>query len=168
MYPKLIFATILSIFATSAFSQSDHEVQALILEKDSIFWKAYNNCDVDVMESYIAEDVEFYHDLGGASKTRDTMMAITKKNLCSNPDFRLRREAVPGTVKVFPMKKNGAAYGAIIAGEHLFYINQAGKKEFLDGDASFSHLWLLNNGKWVMSRIFSYDHHAAKQTSAVK
>jgi hypothetical protein len=166
MYIKFIFAVILPVFVTRAFSQSDQEVQSLILHKDSIFWKAYNNCDVDVMASFIAEDVEFYHDLGGAQKTRDTMMAITKKNLCSRPDFRLRREAVPGTIKVFPMKKNGKPYGAIISGEHLFYINQAGKEEFLDGHASFSHLWIVQDGKWAMSRIFSYDHHAAKQTTA--
>jgi hypothetical protein len=83
------------------------------------------------------------------------------KNLCSNPNYRLRREAVAGTVKVYPMQNDNEIYGAIITGEHVFYITADGKPEYLDGDANFTHLWLLKNGEWKMARVLSYNHHPA-------
>ncbi|MGD4956904.1 hypothetical protein QT827_22445, partial [Xanthomonas citri pv. citri] len=50
-------------------------------------------------------------------------------------------------------------YGAIISGEHNFYITQKGKNEFHSGVANFTQLWQLQNGKWKMTRILSYNHH---------
>ena len=38
---------------------------AAILERDRLFWKAYNACDVKTMGEFFTEDVEFYHDKGG-------------------------------------------------------------------------------------------------------
>jgi hypothetical protein len=80
-----------------------------------------------------------------------------KKGLCGNPDWRLRREAVAGTVKVYPLNN----YGALISGEHVFYINETGKKEKLDGLAKFTQLWQFKNNEWKMSRVLSYDHGPA-------
>ena len=113
------------------------------------------------MASVISDDVEFYHDMGGVTIGRDSMIASIKNHLCSNNDFRLRRVAVPGTVNVFVMKKAGVPYGAIISGQHVFYINDKGNKEYLDGLARFSQLWMLNDGVWKMTRILSYDHGPA-------
>lgn len=166
---KLFVMAAVSLCAVTGYSQpTDKEVQDVIFHEDSLFWIAYNKCDVSAMESLLTEDVEFYHDMGGPSYGRDSLMATVKRNLCSNNNFRLRRDAVPGTVKVFPLKKDGTPYGAIISGEHVFYINQAGQKEYLDGHASFAQLWMLKNSKWRMSRILSYDHHPAKQNAALQ
>jgi hypothetical protein len=86
-----------------------------------------------------------------------------RNNLCKDPaTYQLRREAVPGTVQVYPLRKNGVVYGAVIEGEHVFYIKQAGKDEFIDGRARFTHLWLEHNGEWRMARVLSYNHHAAE------
>ena len=52
-------------------------------------------------------------------------------------------------------------YGAILSGEHVFYVRQKGKPEVLDGRAKFTHLWLLKDGVWKMSRVLSYDHGPA-------
>ena len=58
-----------SILLSSLFlySQSDEQVKQLIFQKDSLFWVAYNNCDVKGMGSVLTNDVEFYHDKGGPS-----------------------------------------------------------------------------------------------------
>lgn len=137
------------------------ELSVLILQKDSLFWKGYNDCDTSLTGQFLAEGIEFYHDKGGITSGRQAMQESLKKNLCSDNNFRLRREAIPATVKVFPLAKNNVIYGAIIQGEHYFYINRNGKPEFRDGHASFNHLWLKKDGEWKMERILSYDHHAA-------
>ena len=59
------------------------------------------------------------------------------------------------------MTKNGAIYGAVLSGEHYFYINETGKTEYRDGMAKFFHVWLLKDGTWKMARVISYNHHEA-------
>ena len=66
-----------------------------------------------------------------------------------------------GTVNVFPLKNGDKIYGAVISGEHLFYVTELGKAEFLDGRANFTHVWLLKNDGYKMARILSYNHHPA-------
>ena len=150
------------ICITNASAQSATDtLTAVILHEDSAFWNAYNNCDTGGYKNFFTEDVEFYHDKGGITTGASSLIQSLEKNLCSNPDYHLRREAVAGTVKVYPMKKDNEIYGAIIMGEHLFYITQNGKPEFLDGDANFTDLWIINNGEWKMKRVLSYNHHAA-------
>lgn len=156
--------TLLSVLIGTLSGQAqknEQELSKLILEKDSLFWTSYNNCDTALNAQFFTGDMEFYHDKGGITYGRHELVMSLQNNLCSNPNFRIRREAVPGTVKVYPMARNGALYGAIITGEHYFYITQNGKPESRDGHASFTHLWLLKDGAWKMHRVFSYDHHPA-------
>lgn len=132
-----------------------------ILYQDSLFWIAYNNCDVEKMLEFIADDVEFYHDMGGIQRGKEEFLKTTEKNLCSNPAFKIKREQLKKTIVVFPMKENDTIYGAIMAGDHIFYIVEPGNQPKLDGQAKFTHLWLLKEEKWIMSRILSYDHKPA-------
>ncbi len=153
-----------SPLSNALLAQTDLEkLPAVILQEDSLFWKAYNDCDTAQFRHFFTEDVEFYHDKGGFTQGRENLMANTKKNLCSNEDFRLRREAVAGSLQVFPLENNGVIYGAILSGEHVFYIWGKDKAEYLDGRARFSHVWLLKDGAWKMSRILSYDHRPATE-----
>ena len=162
-YIGLALLTIICIFFSMAvMAQSEQEkVKVLIFHKDSLFWNAYNNCDVATFKSYVTEDVEFYHDKGGMTLGATALATSIKNNLCSNPDFHLRREAVPGTVNVYPLQKGNDIYAAIISGEHYFYLTQKDKKEFRDGWAKFTQLWILKDNVWKMSRILSYDHAPA-------
>ena len=138
------------------------KLTATIIYLDSLFWAAYNECAVEKMIQYFSDDMEFYHDKGGPTYGKTAFTETLKKNLCGDAGFRLRREAITETVKVFPLQNGNEIYGAIISGEHLFYINQKGKIEFLDGHASFMQLWLLKDGAWKMTRILSDDHHTAE------
>jgi hypothetical protein len=132
-----------------------------ILHIDSLFWRAYNNCHIDSMRLFFTDDVEFYHDKGGLTTTSEKLAESMKTGLCGREDWRLRREVVPGTLVVYPLKSNGKIYGAIQSGEHVFYIREAGKKEYLDGHARFTNVWRNTNGEWKMARILSYDHGPA-------
>ena len=50
----------------------------------------------------------------------------------------------------------------------MFYINDNNKPEYLDGDANFTHLWLLKDSVWKMARVLSYNHHAATYVNTRK
>ncbi|HET7746293.1 MAG TPA: nuclear transport factor 2 family protein [Vicinamibacteria bacterium] len=132
-----------------------------VLEKDALFWKAYNACDVPGMLEHFTEDLEFYHDKGGAILGLAALRERTRTGLCGNAASRLRREAVEGTVRVFPLANAGVVYGAILSGEHVFYVTEKGRPEFLDGRARFTHLWLKTDAGWKMARVLSYDHGPA-------
>ncbi len=141
------------------------DLSSAVLQRDSLFWKAYNACDVKTMGEFFTEDVEFYHDRSGITLGLTNLVGVLRVNLCGNPDSRLKREAVDGTVRVFPLAKENTVYGAVHSGEHLFYILDKGKPERADGLARFTHLWLLKDGVWKMSRVLSYDHGPAPAAS---
>lgn len=158
----LLFSLLLAP-ALNAFSQeTDAEIAATVQQQDSLFWHAYNRCDTAGMARLFSQDVEFYHDKGGLTVGLPAVMTSMGTGMCNGSrDFNLRREAVAGTVKVFALRKDKEVYGAIITGEHVFYITKKGKREFLDGHALFSNVWLKRNGRWQMARVFSYDHGPA-------
>ncbi len=155
-----LVAQVLLLSGSAAFAQAKgdatetKELNKIILYHDSLFWQAYNLCDVDKMAAYFTDDVEFYHDRNGITTPKIKLEEATRNGLCNNSNSRLRREQLQGTVKVFPMNN----YGALITGEHVFYVKEAGKAEYLDGYGKFTHLWLFDNNIWKMSRIISYDH----------
>ena len=111
--------------------------------------------------------MEFYHDKGGVSLGAKALIEALDKNICGTANH-IRREAVAGTVKVYPMQNGDEIYGAIISGEHLFYITEKGKQEYLTGHASFTQLWQIKNGIWKMTRILSFNHHPAEYINTRK
>lgn len=135
---------------------------AAAVKADSLFWIAYNQCDVQGMMQFIPEDMEFYHDKGGITLGDSAFQASIKNGLCSDlGKFRLRREIVDGSGKTNPMMKNDRVYGVLMTGKHLFYLSQNGEKERADGLAEYADLWLLQDGQWKMARVFSYNHGPA-------
>ena len=138
----------------------DSEVTKLLTQKDKLFWKAYNECDIAGMNEFLAEDLEFYHDKGGVTIGKDRLSTGLEEGLCKTGKNYLRREVVPESVSIYTLKNKDTIYGAVITGEHLFYlVNDSTEK--LDGQAKFYHLWLKKNGAWKMHRIFSFDHRPA-------
>ena len=157
----LSFSFIVVFSGTSHAQNTEQKLTHLILHKDSLFWQSYNRCDTTGYDQFFSNDVEFYHDRGGIQKGKEEIMSVSRKNLCSNKDFKIRREAVNGSIRLFPMARQDSLYGAVLSGEHYFYVTEGGHKERLSGLAKFTHLWILNGGVWKMSRILSYDHGPA-------
>ncbi|RYF99431.1 MAG: nuclear transport factor 2 family protein [Chitinophagaceae bacterium] len=146
----------------------EEQLSQTILHLDSLFWNAYNSCDDVKSRVFFADDLEFYHDKGGITNGLERLIETFRNNLCSTEGFRIRRVAVPGTLKVYPMHNADTLYGAILSGDHVFYVTDKGKPERLDGKAKFTHLWLLQNGAWKMKRILSYDHGPAEYKNSRK
>jgi len=163
--PRLLFINLLLLVTANQVTAQQSDLNKTILHNDSLFWAAYNACDVEGMLQLVSDDLEFYHDKGGPTYGKEAFGKSLANNLCGNKDFHLRREAVAGTVHIFPMKSKDTIYGAILSGDHVFYINETGKKEFKDGLAKFTHLWVIRDGRWVMKRILSYDHGPAVYTN---
>ncbi|QSX74713.1 nuclear transport factor 2 family protein [Lysobacter arenosi] len=122
---------------------------------DTEVFTAFNTCSepgqLQKHASYFAPDVEFYHDTGGVTWSRQEMLASTEKYVCGH----FRRELVPGTLKVYPIKD----FGAIEEGSHRFCQFDSGKCE---GLADFLIVWNSNNGKWQITRVLSYGHRENK------
>jgi hypothetical protein len=158
-YYTLLLSAIIFLFSSSELRSqptpnNQAELSQVILHFDSLFWKSYNTCDVKNMGELLTDDIEFYHDKNGLTTSKKALMESLSSGLCSNENSKLRREAVESSIKVYPM--NG--YGAIISGEHAFYVHETGKAEYKDGIAKFTHLWKFEDGKWKMARVISYDH----------
>lgn len=117
---------------------------------DRAVFEAYNTCDLQAFGAFFTEEVEFYHDQGGLTRSRASLVDAVKKNICG----KVRRELVPGTLQVYPMK----GYGAVELGIHRFHHPGTGNKEPV-GEARFVHLWQYADGAWRITRVISYDHH---------
>src|SRR4051812_18642098 len=117
-----LIAIVMAACSAHVFAQTEQQnLTATILHLDSAFWNAYNNCDSSHFKDFFTDDVEFYHDKGGVTTDARSLIEALNKNICGNANSRLRREAVAGTVKVYPMQDGDKIYGAIILGEHSFY-----------------------------------------------
>ncbi|NIG53406.1 nuclear transport factor 2 family protein [Chitinophaga sp. Cy-1792] len=158
----MLLTSFINITPSSA-QQITPRITGVILQLDSAFWKSYNSCDIVKFQGFFSDDVEFYHDKGGPLFGLPALVNSVKENLCKDRNnFQLRREAIPETMKVYPLEKNHEIYGAVLTGEHKFYITEPGKPEYLTGIAKFTHVWILKDGVWKMTRVISYDHNAAE------
>lgn len=128
---------------------------ATIAELDTALFESFNQCadpaELARHEAFFAEDVEFYHDQGGATFSRDEMIEATRENACGN----YWRERIEGTLEVHPI----ADFGAIAIGEHRFC-------EFASGDcpgvADFTTVWRKDEDRWRVTRVLSYDHRPSE------
>jgi len=162
MRQKLLFILLTIIFLlfriyvnaqTSAHTNRDLYTE--LVYRDSVVFANVYTCNTAKNETFFTDDIEFYHDKGGVTKSRKTLVEQLRNNFCGEGKTKLRRELVNGSMKVYPINK----YGAVQLGEHLFYITENGK-EALSGVAKFIHVWKYERGEWRISRVFSYDHNA--------
>jgi hypothetical protein len=124
---------------------------------DSSLFSTVYKCNPERNITFFTEDLEFYHDKGGVTRSRKFFMEGLEKNFCGEQNQTLRRELIPGSLKVFKINN----YGAIQMGEHRFYVTRKGEAEQLTGEAKFVHVWKQDNGSWKISRVLSYDHRDA-------
>src|SRR5216684_3752691 len=133
--------------------KSQEELDKAIASLDAALFDSYNRCDLERFSTFFVDDVEFYHDQGGVTLGRENLTESVKKNICGGD---VRRELVPGTLQVHYMK----GYGAVEIGVHRFYHPGHEETEPV-GEGRFIHLWQYKDGAWKITRVISYDHHAA-------
>ncbi|MFN8289010.1 MAG: nuclear transport factor 2 family protein [Chitinophagaceae bacterium] len=129
---------------TSAHSQSD-DLYRKITELDSIFFKAYNECDIAKQEATYSDSIEFYHDKGGLSTSKKDLIEATKKNICG----KVTRELVKGSIEVSPIP----GYGAVEVGMHLFHNKQ--EPDAIPKPSRFIIIWRNKDNKWTITRVIS-------------
>lgn len=117
---------------------------------DRKVFDAYNRGDLEPFGGYFDPGVAFFHDTGGATFDRATVVANTRKYICG----KVRRELVPDTLRVYPVKD----YGAIEEGKHRFCELATGRCE---GIAKFVIVWARRAGAWSISNVLSYGHREA-------
>jgi hypothetical protein len=140
---------------SQAAKASDDDLLKTISRLDAEVFDAYNKCELDKFGSYLSEELEFYHDNGGlTNKTRESLVESVKKNICG----KVQRQLVAGTLEVYPLH----GYGAVEIGVHRF-LHPGREKEDGVGEAKFVQLWQNKDGKWLLTRIISFDHHSADE-----
>ena len=134
-----------------SYSPVSRELYDSIAYLDSIFFNAFNTHDLDKLETLLAHNLEFYHDLGGVTNYNQNIEAFKKT---FESERRVRRELVRGTLEVYPIK----GYGAVENGIHRFYATEKGQQEKLSSEAKFVQVWQKKDGMWKITRIISYGH----------
>lgn len=139
-------------------AESSSSLHQIIKEKDSLLFNlGFNHCDSNQFESLISENFEFYHDQHGITNSKRAFIDNIKDGLCKLP-YKPKRVLLDSSLKIYPLKNNKILYGAVETGIHFFYSIENDSTQYLTSTAKFSHLWLLENGKWKLGRGLSYDH----------
>ena len=142
-------------FAASAGTPQPRSLQDTIAAEDLALFDSFNHCadpvQLQAHADHFAPDVEFYHDTGGVTWTRDAMIANTAKYACGH----YTRELVAGSLQVSPVKD----FGAIEHGVHRFCQVDTGRCE---GEADFTMVWRLRDGQWTITRVLSYGHRPSQ------
>ncbi len=142
----------------------DSELYRALEKRDSLlFEEGFNKCNISDFEYFISEDLEFFHDQGGLTTNKEDFLKAVRNNICSNMEMKPIRKLKKESLEVFPLFENGDLYGAIQKGVHDFYIKEPGKELYKTSTAKFTHIWLLQNGDWILKRVLSYDHHTQNE-----
>lgn len=133
--------------APPLFIPDDPELYRTIVRQDSLFFDAYNTCaeNLETYASFYAEDLEFYHDLGGLSTSKADVVEGTRENICG----KVTRELVPGTIEVYPVRD----YGAVEIGFHQFHNSEEPDSPANPG--RFVIIWHRQEEGWKISRVVS-------------
>ena len=155
----LVYITLFVSFGMMGQVPSNSELFITLKKNDSlIFERGFNNCELNAFVDLLSEDLEFYHDKGGITNSKAAFVAQYKRGVCGNPNYTARRELLEGSLEVFPLYDGDKLYGALQKGIHRFFEGPAGKPEVPGSTARFTHLWLMEDGKWRLKRVLSYDH----------
>ena len=122
-----------------------------IFKADSTMFYAFNNCDSAEYKKYLADDLEFYHDLGGLHFLSEEMQSV--KEMCDR-NSHIRRELINGTLEIYKLGN----FEAVEMGVHRIYHTNKGETEHISGDYKFIHVWQKKDGVWKIKRIISYGH----------
>lgn len=151
----LLFA----ITSCNAQIEKNSDLFATLKAKDSLLFEVgFNQCNLKQMEKLVVDGIEFYHDRDGVTKSKTHFINSVKENLCFSGKNVIKRVLNKASLELFPLYKGDDLYGALQTGIHSFG----------DTKANFSHIWLLENNEWKISRVISYNHHQEKNPAKSK
>lgn len=155
----LLFLFLIFLLPVQGQHQQGDQLFLTLKRMDSLlFERGFNRCDIILLENIISEDLEFFHDQSGLSTTKAEFLGAIERNICSSPNSKPIRVLKEGTLEVFPLYDRDSLYGAIQKGVHEFYIKEPRKELYQTSTARFFHVWLFQNDKWLLEKVFSYEH----------
>jgi len=153
-----LFFLVISSLTTFGQVEKSSELYKSIEIKDSLLFNVgFNNCDIKQFEILVSENFEFYHDQSGITNSKAEFISGIQNGLCKLT-YKPKRILANNKMEVYPLEKNGVLYGAIQTGNHNFYAVEESKAEYLTSVAKFTHVWILENGDFKLSKGLSYDH----------
>lgn len=147
----LITGLLISISASAqnkdayVYKPQSQELYKAIVHMDSLYFNAYNTCNMEQQAAIYADSIEFYHDKGGLETSKQALLNAIKQNICG----KVTRVLVKGSIEVYPI----ASYGAVEIGLHRF-INHAENNSESKPD-KFIVVWRYRNDKWQITRVIS-------------
>jgi hypothetical protein len=130
---------------TYVYKPESQELYNTIVHMDSVYFNAYNTCDMDKQAAIYADSIEFYHDGSGLETSKKTLLAAIKENICG----KVTRVLVKGSIEVYQIPN----FGAVEIGLHRF-INHAENNNLSRPD-KFIIIWRHNNDQWQITRVVS-------------
>lgn len=140
---QLLFILVFLCFKQELSAQNElfHEIVAM----DSIYFKAYNECDIPTQDRIYAADIEFYHDMGGLQTSKKALLEAIEKNICG----KVTRELIPGSIEVSPIP----GFGAVELGQHQFHNKQEPGQ--IPHASRFVIIWQKDGADWKITRVIS-------------
>lgn len=115
-----------------------------ITRMDSIFWKAYNTCDIELQAEIYSENIEFFHDQMGLITSKKIILDATRNNICG----KITRELVKGSVEVYPIPN----FGAVQTGMHKF---RNAQENWNSEELKFIIVWEQKQNSWKIAKVIS-------------
>lgn len=161
----IVFCLFLSTYSTVAQLDKNSDLYKTILSKDSLLFNiGFNTCNMAQFENLLSEKFEFFHDKDGISDKKKFLNDL-KSGLCGDPaNYQARRELLPESTEIYALYNKEMLYGAIQVGVHQFFEKQVNKPEKFGSSAKFTHVWLLENGKWKLTKSLSFEHKVKQLT----
>ena len=162
----LVFTTL--VFSAKGQIESSGTFSAEIISADSLLFDVgFNKCNTEILNELISDDFSFYHDQAGITHSKQAFIESVKNGLCNLP-YKAIRVLDKHSTAIFPLNENDSLYGAIQNGEHSFYALEDFNQKYLTSVAKFTHVWVLENERWKLKSVLSYDHKDVEKKNSQK
>lgn len=140
----------LAVAQTSYNHLTGKALEKEVMKMDSLLFQvAFNECNLEVYKSLLAQDIEFYDDRTGLNVSYEKEIK-SFQDKCSKP-FSVTRKLESS--KVYAL----GYFGALQTGKHDFYVD--GEKV---ENAEFITIWERKQTGWVVKRAVSFEHKSIK------
>jgi hypothetical protein len=129
----------------STYKPVDQKLHKTISHMDSVFFEAYNSCNMEKQKEIYADDIEFFHDKSGLSTSKSAILEATENNICG----KVTRSLVKGSIEVYPINN----YGAVEIGYHKFFNNQ--EPDAPSNPSKFIIMWHYEKEQWKITKVIS-------------
>ncbi|HEY8930020.1 MAG TPA: nuclear transport factor 2 family protein [Mucilaginibacter sp.] len=127
------------------YKPASQELYNTIARMDSVYFTAYNNCDMEKQAAIYSDSIEFYHDRGGLETSKQNLLTAIKNNICG----KVTRVLVKGSMEVYQIP----GYGAVEIALHKFINHQ--ENDSVSKPDKFIVVWRQRGDKWQITRVIS-------------